>query len=634
MAGMQGRAYNVADYFQIRRTARNTPVQAARDIEGEMRLKIELAKSIADLEKTKADIKKGVITGMTDMATKFASAQASMMSALAAEVDAQAKTTAAKADIMELHNKIFANARGAIAAATPEEDFLKKVADPAGPIASTQTSMTSALSNPSAETAQLISDLVPAAGSPSLTGPGFNDLVDMLDQQYVTGPGGMVPALSGMVRTSNQQMLVPNAFGAMAQIDKGLAAALQSANLPPNVAQQVYAELRLRAADKLQSNVIQAADNPNIYTDFAQAQSQAKDEMRADTEAGLKKLGVGINAKTKKDLLGNLDTITGMLTAVDPFAQTQVAKDRLTAKGYKEPAPLSAENAANPNVKAAWDKQKAEYDTVLRQEVATTIPMEGFAQRLATLPVAPEIDKQIGYLKGLLGDVGKVRPDQLIAATYALRQSMGDDQFNAWSRLTNSGTDEQAAIAAANDPTKLAVFRRVAGTEARILTNPEQYRKVVATEAANEAGAAKQAAKESAQSYGDEGQAVKEPPSEAAPRDERGGERAAVITPEERAAREASLPAFPSEKPVSLAPAQAIPTKFDVSQWAGGIESATNDGVTPEQAEAARAGQRRPIPQADTPSPLQQALATTTGAKTQLFGPQGFMAQQARGLLR
>jgi hypothetical protein len=55
---MQGRAYNVADYFQIRRTARNTPVQAARDIEGEMRLKIELSKSIADLEKTKAEIKK------------------------------------------------------------------------------------------------------------------------------------------------------------------------------------------------------------------------------------------------------------------------------------------------------------------------------------------------------------------------------------------------------------------------------------------------------------------------------------------------------------------------------------------------------------------------------------------------
>jgi hypothetical protein len=211
---------------------------------------------------------------------------------------------------------------------------------------------------------------------------------------------------------------------------------------------------------------------------------------------------------------------------------------------------------------------------------------------------------------------------------------MGDDQFNAWSRLTGANTDEEAAIEAAKDPTKLAVFRRVAGTEARILTNPEQYRKIVATEAANEAGAAKQAAKESAQSYGDEGQAVKEPPSEAAPRDERSGERVAVRTPEEQAAREASLPAFPSAKPVDIAPAVATPGKFDVSQWSGGIESAMNDGVTPEQAQAARDGQRRPIPQADTPSSLQQALATTTGARTQLFGPQGFMAQQARGLMR
>jgi hypothetical protein len=626
---MQGRAPNILDYLQMRRTARNTPVQEARDIEGEMRLKIQLAQSIADLEKTKAEIKKGVITGMTDMATKFASAQASMMSALAAEVDAQAKTTAAKADIMELNNKVFANARGAIAAATPEEDFMKQVADPASGIASTQTSMTSALSNPSTETAQLIQDL-----STSSTQVGFDGLVNMLDEQYVTGPNGMVPKLSSMIRTgSNQQALVPNAYGAMAQIDKGIAAALQSSNLPEAMAQQVYTELRLRAASQLQGDVVKAANNPGIFTDFAQSQSQAKDEMRADTEAQIKKLGVGINAKTKKDLLGNLDTITGMLTAVDPFAQTQVAKDRLTAKGYTEPVPLTQENAADPNVKAAWDLQKKSYDDALRQEVATTIPLEGFAQRLATLPVAPEIDEQIKYLKGLMGNVGKTRPDQLIAATYALRKSMGDDQFNAWSRLTGANTDEEAAIEAAKDPTKLAVFRRVAGTEAAILTNPEQYRGLVRREAADEASAAKQAAKASAKSYGEEGEAVQEAPSEEAPRDDRTGERVAVRTPEERAEREASLPAFPPAKPADIAPAVAIPGKFDVSQWSGGIESAMNDEMTPEQQQALREAASRgqgPMGMAAPGQQFQSALTASTAGKAQLFGPQGFMAQQAR----
>ena len=627
MAGMQGRAPNMADYFQMWRTARNTPIQQPRDLEGENRLRLAIIQSIADLEKTKADIKKGVISGMTDMATKFAATQADMLSALAAEADAQAKTAAAKADIWEYTNKVYANARGAIAAGTPEEDFMKGFADPATGLAANQSAMSSSLSDPNSETAQLYAELAPAAGSPSMVGPGFDAFVDALDQQFVSGPGGMVSKAQTLLRGSNQQALVPNSYGAMRQIDTAIASALQSAKgkVPDEVLQQVYAELRTRAAGQLQNAVVQAAGDANIYTNFAQTQSQAKEEMLRQANEQVGKLGVGINAKTKKALLDNNQKIIGLITVDDPFAQTQVAKDRLAAKGYTEPKPLPA--GADPDVQKAWDLQKKAYDDALRQEVAATIPMEGFAKRLADLPVSPEIDEQIKYLKSQLGAIGKVTPDRLSAATYALRQTMGDEQFTAWSRLVGAATDEAAAIAAAQDPTKLAVFRRVAGTEKNALTNPEQYRKVVATEAANEAGAAKQAAKESAAAYAAEGEAVVQPqlPSEPAP------SRGSVVprTPEEQAARDASTPAFPTAKPIDIAPVQAIPTKFDVSKWSQGIDEAI--GAAPTQP-APGTTPTQPIPQVAMPSPLQQALTTTTGARSQLFGPQGFLAQRARGI--
>ena len=626
---MMGRMPTVFDLPAMVSLARRTPKVVERDLESENRLKLAIIQSIADLEKTKADIKKGVISGMTDMATKFAATQADMLSALAAEADAQAKTAAAKADIWEYTNKVYANARGAIAAGTPEEDFMKGFADPATGLAANQSAMTSALSDPNSETAKLYAELAPAAGSPSMVGPGFNAFVDALDQQFVSGSGGMVSKAQTLLRGSNQQALVPNSYGAMRQIDTAIASALQSAKgkVPDEVLQQAFAELRTRAAGHLQNAVIQAAGDANIYTNFAQTQSQAKEEMLRQANEQVGKLGVGINAKTKKTLLDNNQKIIGLITVDDPFAQTQVAKDRLAAKGYAEPAPLSAENAANPAVKAAWDKQKKAYDDALRQEVAATIPMEGFAKRLADLPVSPEIDEQIKYLKSQLDAVGKVPKDRFTAATAALRAKMGDAQFDAWRKLTGSVTDEDAAMAAAKDPTKLAVFRRVAGTEQNILTNPEQYRKVIATETANEAGAARQAAKESAAAYAAEGEAVVQPqlPSEPAP--SRG--RIVPRTPEEQAAREASLPEFPSAKPIDIAPVQAIPTKFDTRGWEQGINDAI--GATPTQP-APGTTPTQPIPQAAMPSPLQQALATTTGARSQLFGPQGFLAQRARGI--
>jgi len=627
MAGMQGRAPNMADYFQMWRTARDTPIQQARDIEGEMRMRLAIVQSLTDLEKTKAELQRGVISGMTDMATKFAATQADLMSALADEAKAQGMTASAKANILELNNKVYANARGAIAAGTPEEDFMKGFADPATGLAANQTAMSSALSDPNSETAKMYAELAPAAGSPSMVGPGFDAFVDALDQQFVSGPGGMVSKAQTLLRGSNQQALVPNSYGAMRQIDTALASALQSAKgkVPDEVLQQAYAELRTRAAGQLQNAAIQAAGDANIYTNFAQTQSQAKEEMLRQANEQLSKLNVGINPAVKKTLLDNTKKIVGLITTDDPFAQTQVAKDRLTAKGYTEPKPLPA--GADPDVQKAWGLQKKAYDDALRQEVAATIPMEGFAQRLANLPVAPGIDKSIEYLKSLEKNIGKVTPDRLSAATYALRKSMGDEQFTAWSRLVGAATDEAAAIAAAQDPTKLAVFRRVAGTEQNILTNPEQYRKVVATEAANEAGAAKQAAKESAAAYAAEGQAVPQPELPEEPAPSRG--RVVPQTPEEQAAREASTPAFPTAKPIDIAPVQAIPTKFDVSKWSQGIDEAV--GTTPAQT-APGATPTQPIPQAAMPSPLQQALATTTGARSQLFGPQGFMAQRARGI--
>ena len=620
-----GRAPNVLDFFQMRALARRTPRVVERDIEGENRLKIELVQAIADLEKTKADIKKGVISGMTDMATKFAQTQASMLSALASEAQAQASTRGAMADVLKLNNKLFADARGVLASGTPEEDFMKRVMDPAGGITPVQTAMTSALTNPDNELAGLIAELTPAEGSPALVGAGFDGLVNALDEAFVTGPNGMVGKLAPIFRQSaNQQLAVPNAIGAMQQVDAAISGALANADMPDAAKQQVRAELRLRAAQRIQNDVVQATGSPDLFSKFSETQSEALQGMRRDTEDQLRRMGVGINAKTKQRLLNNLEEITGMLVSNDPFAQTQVAADRLSKKGVTPPPPLAP--GADAATQAAHDAQKKEYEAQLRNEVAATIPMEGFAQRLANLPVAPEIDKQIDYLKGLLGQVGVVPQDALVAATGKLRQSMGDAQFDAWRRMVGAGTDEDAAIAAAKDPTKLSVFRRVAGTEQRILTNPEQYRKVVSTEAANEAGAARQAARQSATAYAAEGQAVPQPqlPSEPAP----SPGRVVPRTQEEQAAREASMP-LPEAGSLG-APAPMVPQKFDVSQWSQSITEDLNDGVSPADAAAARKAQG-PMGMAAPGQQFQTALATTTGQRSQLFGAGGLMAKRARG---
>lgn len=580
-----GRAPNILDLFQMRALARRTPTTPERDLEGENRLKIELVKAIADLEKTKSDMKKATLTGMTDMLSKFATAQASMLGALADEAKAKAMTADAKAAILKTITGEFENINGQIAAGQPEESFIEAIKNPERGIASIQTAFTSAVSNPDNVKAQLIADLTPRVGSPERVGAGFDALVDMLDQEFVTGSGGMVARINERVRDSSKpNMLVPNANAAMQQVAAGIAAAVRDM---PNVTEDqkglLFNALVTRAASSIEKSTIDAAGDVNVYTNYAATQSDALAGMNARRKEVFQKLGVQIDPKLKQSIMDKFDALTGIITTNDPIAQLQVARDRLAQKGVAPPDEFASAAA------------KKAYNDQLTQEYSATVPMEGFAQRVATLPVSPEIDKQIGYLKGLLGKVGEVPQDALTAATAQLRQSMGAEQFDAWRQMVRAETDEDAAVAAARNPGMLREFRGIVKEMPTAPQAPAALRRLVA-------GAARDTAME-----------------------QRAAERADIR------AYEAAQQAPPA--PATLAPPYAAPGAGPTSP-----EDFLPEAPDMGQAAAPTPGVPPAIPpggaaMAPPPTRFEAALAQRTAGQAQLFGGGGLMAQQVRGAM-
>lgn len=543
---IMGRAPNIFDYFQMRALARRTPKTIERDIEGENRLRIELVKAIADLEKTKADIRKATVSGMTDMYTKFATAQASMLAALADEAKASAMTADAKAALIKTVSGEFEQLNGVMAAGAPEASFMEKVADPATGIASAQTAFTSAVSNPDNQMAGLIKDLTPAVGSPERVGASFDGLVNALDQQFVTGPSGMVSRVNEQLRGSSPTMLAPNANGALRQVVSGIGAAVNSMNIPEDQKRAVYDELVLRAATRIESDAVAASGNQNIFTEYAATQSEALQRIERNREQAFKRLGAGIDPKMKSLFVSNFMDITGAITKNDPIAQLQVARSRLAEQGITPPDAMASEEA------------KMRYNDQLKKAVSETIPMEGFAQRMATLPVSPEIDKQIAYLKTLLGTVGQVTPDALTAATAKLRQSMGNEQFDAWRQLVGAGTDEDAAVLAAQNPGKLQAFRGISAQEPMAVKAPVQFRAAVAGTAADEAAALREAGRKSAEAYTTEQKAAQEPkPQPSMAMGEQGQQKAPeapTAAAETAGAPEVAMGSVPSTEPAVVAP--------------------------------------------------------------------------------
>jgi len=583
-----GRAPNILDYFQMRALARRTPRTIERDIEGENRLKIELVKAIADLEKTKADIQKATLTGMTDMYTKFATAQASMLGALADEVKGQAMTADAKAAIVKTITGEFEQINGMIAAGQPEASFMQNIASPDKGIAAIQTAFTSAVANPNNERAALIAELKPQEGSPARVGRGFDDLVNTLDKEFVTGSTGMVSKVNEQLRTSTPSMMATNANGAMRQVATGIAAALQAMpDVPDDQKNLLYNELVARAASSIEGNAIAASRNRNIFTEYAATQKDALDGMNARRQEVFKRLSVGIDPTLKKSIMDKFDAITGVITANDPIAQLQVARTRLAEKGISQPDAMATE------------AQKKQYESLLAQEYSATTPMEGFAQRIATLPVSPEIDKQIAYLKTLLGGVGVEQKDALTIATAQLRENMGNEQFDAWRRMVNAASDEDAAVAAAQDPGKFAQFRVVAKAVPQAPQAPEAFRSLVVNTAMNANAQQREAAREALRVYDAQQKAKPEPTP-------RMKDQLPEVTP----------PMKPLEVP-GLTDAEASPFAAPPAQ-----------AVAP-----APTGQAMAMPQ---PTPFGAAVAQVAAPRAQLFGTGGLMsrkAQEAMGLI-
>jgi hypothetical protein len=578
-----GRAPNILDLFQMRALARRTPTTPERDLEGENRLKIELVKAITELEKTESEMKKATLTGMTDMLSKFATAQASMLSALADEAKAKAMTADAKAALLKTITGEFENINGQIAAGQPEESFIEAIKNPEKGIASIQTAFTSAVSNPDDKRAALIADLTPRVGSPERVGAGFDALVDMLDQEFVTGAGGMVTRINERVRdSSTPNMLVPNANAAMQQVAAGIAAAVRDM---PNVTEDhknlLFNALVTRAASSIEKSTIAAAGNVNVYTDYAATQSDALAGMNARRKEVFQNLGVRIDPALKKLFVDKFDAITGIITTNDPIAQLQVARDRLAARGIKPPDEYADETA------------KKAYNDQLTQEYSATIPMEGFAQRVATLPVSPEIAKQREYLKGLLGKVGEVPQDALTAATAQLRQSMGAEQFDAWRQMVRAETDEDAAVAAARNPGMLREFRGIVKEMPESPQAPAALRRLVA-------GAARDTAME-----------------------HRAAERADIRTDE---AAQQAPPA-----PATLAPPYAAPGASPISPEdllpaapGMGQAAAPTPGVPPATPQGGMA-------MAPPPTRFEAAAEQLGISRAQLFGPGGVFPGMVRG---
>jgi hypothetical protein len=580
-----GRAPNILDYFQMRALARRTPTTPERDLEGENRLKIELVKAIADLEKTKSDMKKATLTGMTDMLSKFATAQASMLSALADEAKAKAMTADAKAALIKTVTGEFERINGVIAAGQPEASFMENIASPDKGIASVQTAFTSAVSNPGSEYAPLIADLKPREGSPEVVGRGFDDLVDTLDKAFVTGPEGMVAKVNAQLRGSTPSMMAVNANGAMRQVAAGIAAALQAM---PDVSDDqknlLFNELVTRAAASVEGDAIEAAGNRDIFTEYAATQRDAIDGMNARRQEVFKKLGVQIDPAMKKLVMDNFAAITGVITANDPIAQLQVARDRLAAQGIMPPDETATEEA------------KQQYKERLTQEFSATVPMEGFAQRVATLPVSPEIDKQIDYLKGLLNKVGEVPQDALTVATAQLRASMGDEQFDAWRRTVRAGTDEDAAVAAARNPQMLREFRGIVQAVPTAPQAPAALRALTAGKAMDVGAQQRAAAREELRTY------------------------------------EAQQQATPEPKPLQQRPPPGVQppiAPFDLPE-----------AVLPEDAAAAATMTGAPaatpapgVAMAPAPTRFETAAEQIVGQRALLFGGGSLMAKQARGAM-
>jgi hypothetical protein len=588
------RAYNIFDLPQIRRQALRTPNVAETDPEADARLRIAIIEQIGALEKVDADIKKGVIDSYTEQQKAVLSAYSGALDGLYKAMSAQASTRGAYATALSSLNKSLNTAEGFLATGAPTPEYTTELGKA---LTAPQQAFITEMRNRGelGPTADFFAELMPTGTGPEQYNPqAFDQIVTALDQKFISGPTGLVRASVDAFATSgaSPQFLGSNALAAKQSMQGTIAAAVgQLADVPENIRQRIYEELSLRATEGM-DNYVNSVD-PNALPTLMASQAEANQSL-ADQKADLKRqMGVGVDRQERERIMSVLDGFQQAVGGDDPSSMLAVARQKLADQGViKPPADAPAE-------------QQEEYTRLLTQTAADVKPMESYAQRMANIPGSTEIREQIKFLKGQLDQVGKVAPDALSAATADLKSSMGDAQFEAWRQMTGAATDEDAAVLASKDPTKLEVFRRAAAADTKVLSNPRQYAMAIGRQAATEKATARQEARAAAP----ETVAATAPTKPTAPEQPEATKKLEE-TQQPSAAVARRKEAFEEEE-------------GEIAQYTPPEETAA---PSPMQARAKMQEQVA----AATPTFEQQRLAITS-PRAQLFGSGGLMAQRARG---
>jgi len=588
------------DLPQIRRAAARTPVTYERDLEAEMRLKQSLVESISELEKTKAEIRKATMDEFTQQRVEVMKGWADLYQAAASAASASASAKNAYADFANSLNKALNDERGKIAAGTPDakfaEAYKKDVLD------QEYNNLYTTFGNTAAEQNELFNQLKSEFATGGASSPAFEKMAQFMEANLGQLKMDTAGQINSQVGTSS---FAPNVGYMLEAGGSTIASAVENGlkDAPP----ELKKALTERLYTSFYSGVKAAVDrrDPNTFVQFAQSQQQARadiDKLNADAK---KFFSVGVPAEIRNNATKAMQAISDEMISGNRVFAMQIAQERLAKAGMAPPA-----------ADAAPAEQEA-YKKALAGELGNITSPETFARQMAKMEVSPEIDKQIEFLKGELDKVGQVPEDPLTKATNALRSAMGQPTFDAWQQFTGAKTAEEAALAATKMPNQFAAFKQVVANEPMALERPREFRKLVNTQA--EAAAAKTTAeaKQAAKDYVSLGTT---PPDQIIV--EGGGEE-----PQSKD----SAGQIEAEQPGAAPPVKKPVTEEDV-QFGG-----TPADIQFEQ----QAQQAQPTPEASAASitagltaAQQQALASSMGARAQLFGTTPSPSQLLGGMAR
>lgn len=486
-----GRAYNIFDLMRLRRQGFETPVGYERDLEAEMRLKQSLTESIAQLEKTKADIRKSTMDAFTQQRVAAMKGWADLYQAAAAAASASASAKKAYADFSDSLNKTLNDERGKLAAGTPDKDFAesfkKDVLD------TEYNNLYTAFTNKASEQAPLLNELRTQLGAGgfsaenALKSQAFDDMATALEANLQSLTVKTAAQINSQASTAQ---FAPNVSYMLESGGSTIASAVDAAlgdapaELKQAMTQRLYASYYQSVEQQVNSR------DPNTFREFAKSQQQSRAEIDKLNAEAKKFFSVGVPAEIRNNATAAMKAISDELITGNPVAAMELAKDRLAQAGIMPPAP-----GATPEAMDAYKK-------ALTGEVSKLTSPETFARQMSKMEVSPEIDTQIQFLKDELAKIGQVPQDALVAATGKLQAAMGPEAFAAWQQFTGAASAEDAAVFAARDPNRFAAFRDVAAKEPMALQRPREFKAIVDRQAAAASAGVTERARTAAKEFG------------------------------------------------------------------------------------------------------------------------------------